>query len=195
MKSKKGFNLYKKAKKLILNGNMLLSKRPEMILPEKWPTYFSKAKDIYINDLNNNKYLDMMCIVGHNILGYANNNIDQKVSKEIKLGKYINKEWLRLKNKYELNFQIKGIESMTSFVFKKNHLKYKTFITQEMLKNNILATNMIFLTVKHNKKNINRYLLVLEKIFKKISFIEKNGLNIDKLLKSPISHNTFKRLN
>ena len=84
---------------------------------------------------------------------------------------------------------------MTSFVFKKNHLKYKTFITQEMLKNNILATNMIFLTVKHNKKNINRYLLVLEKIFKKISFIEKNGLNIDKLLKSPISHNTFKRLN
>ena len=50
MKSKKGFNLYKKAKKLILNGNMLLSKRPEMILPEKWPTYFSKAKDIYIND-------------------------------------------------------------------------------------------------------------------------------------------------
>ena len=188
-------NTWKKAKKIIPGGNMLLSKRPEMILPEKWPTYFSKAKDIYINDLNNNKYLDMMCIVGHNILGYANNNIDQKVSKEIKLGKYINKEWLRLKNKYELNFQIKGIESMTSFVFKKNHLKYKTFITQEMLKNNILATNMIFLTVKHNKKNINRYLLVLEKIFKKISFIEKNGLNIDKLLKSPISHNTFKRLN
>ena len=65
IKSKKGYHLYKKAKKLILNGNMLLSKRPEMILPEKWPTYFSKAKNVYIHDLDNNKYLDMMCIVGN----------------------------------------------------------------------------------------------------------------------------------
>ena len=55
---------------------MLLSKRPEMILPEKWPNYFSKAKKVYISDLDNNKYLDMMCIVGHNILGYANEKVD-----------------------------------------------------------------------------------------------------------------------
>ncbi len=81
MKIKKGFRLYKKAKKLLLNGNMLLSKRPEMILPEKWPTYYSEAKDVYVKDLDNNRYLDMMCIVGHNILGYSNNKIDQKVSK------------------------------------------------------------------------------------------------------------------
>ena len=36
--------LYKKAKKLIPGGTMLLSKRPEMFLPEQWPSYFSKAK-------------------------------------------------------------------------------------------------------------------------------------------------------
>ncbi len=434
MKSKKSFNLYKKAKKIILNGNMLLSKRPEMILPEKWPTYFSKAKGVFINDLDGNKYLDMMCIVGHNILGYANNKIDKKVYTEIKLGnmstlnskyevlladkliklhpwakkctfarsggeanaiairiaraynkrdniavcgyhgwhdwylslnlsnpknlnthlleglstdgvpkklkgltstfnygdfeklkkihkqkklsavimevcrdtlpdkkfltnvrnftkkndivlifdecttgfrrclggihktanispdlamfgkalgngyaitavlgrkkimnkanksfvsstfwsekigfvaglstlqemaktkswkkiielgKYINQEWFKLKIKYNLDFQIKGIESMTSFVFKNNHLKYKTFITQEMLKKNILATNMIFLTTQHNKRQINRYLAVLNLIFKRINFIERNNLNIDSFLESPVCHNTFKRL-
>ncbi len=115
--------------------------------------------------------------------------------KIISLGKYINKEWLKLKNKYDLDFQIKGIESMTSFVFKKNHLKYKTFISQEMLKNNILATNMIFLTTKHDKKKINKYLKILNIVFNKISFIEKNKLNINNFIEGPICHNTFKRLN
>ena len=435
MKTRKSFTLYKKAKKLILNGNMLLSKRPEMILPKKWPGYFSKAKDVFVTDLDNNKYLDMMCIVGHNILGYGNNKIDQKVSNEIKkgnmctlnskyevllaqkliklhpwaekctfarsggeanaiairiarafnkkdniavcgyhgwhdwylslnlespnnlnthllkglstdgvpkrlkgltstfnygdfeklkkihkkrklsavimevcrdtlpnikflkkvrnftnkngivlifdecttgfrrclggihkitninpdlamfgkalgngyaitavlgskkimnkanksfisstfwsekigfvaglstlnemkrveswkkiihLGKYVNKEWLRLKKKYKLDFKIKGIESMTSFVFKKNHLKYKTYITQEMLRKNILATNMIFLTTKHDKIMINKYLKNLDIIFRKISHIEKNNLDINLFLKSPVCHDTFKRLN
>ena len=43
-----GQELYKKAKTLIPGGTMLLSKRPEMFLPEHWPSYFSKAKGINI---------------------------------------------------------------------------------------------------------------------------------------------------
>ena len=39
-----GQKLYKRAKRVIPGGNMLLSKRPEMFLPEKWPSYFSKSK-------------------------------------------------------------------------------------------------------------------------------------------------------
>lgn len=115
--------------------------------------------------------------------------------KIIKLGKYLNKEWLKLAKKHNLDLNIRGIESMTSFVFKKNHLEYKTFITQEMLKNNILATNMVFLTTKHDKKKINLYLSCLNKIFQKISYIEINNLDIKKYLESPTCHNTFKRLN
>ena len=34
---------------------MLLSKRPEMSLPEKWPAYFKYAKGCYIKDLDGNK--------------------------------------------------------------------------------------------------------------------------------------------
>ena len=37
MKMKKGQKLYKRAKDIIPGGNMLLSKRPEMWLPEQWP--------------------------------------------------------------------------------------------------------------------------------------------------------------
>tara|TARA_Y100000590_G_C15668712_1_gene995486 strand:- start:313 stop:1614 length:1302 start_codon:yes stop_codon:yes gene_type:complete len=82
----KGIRLYKLAKKIILGGNMLLSKRPEMLLPDKWPAYFSRAKDTFLWDLDNNKYLDMMCLVGHNVLGYSNKIIDNEVSKYIKKG-------------------------------------------------------------------------------------------------------------
>ena len=39
----KGQKLYSKAKQIVAGGNMLLSKRPEMFLPEHWPAYFTKT--------------------------------------------------------------------------------------------------------------------------------------------------------
>ena len=35
----KGQELYKRAKEIIPGGTQLLSKRPEMWLPEQWPSY------------------------------------------------------------------------------------------------------------------------------------------------------------
>ena len=52
---KTGQKLYKKAKKIIPGGTMLLSKRPEMFAPNVWPAYFSKAKGCEIWDLENRK--------------------------------------------------------------------------------------------------------------------------------------------
>ena len=39
-----GQKLWRRAKRVIPGGNMLLSKRAEMFLPEQWPAYFSRAK-------------------------------------------------------------------------------------------------------------------------------------------------------
>ena len=50
MKLKKN-KAWVKAKKIILGGNSLLSKRPEMFLPNYWPTYFAKASGINVWDL------------------------------------------------------------------------------------------------------------------------------------------------
>ena len=86
MKTKKGQRLYKKAKKIILGGSMLLSKRPEMFLPEKWPSYFSETNGIRIKDIDGNNYLDMICAVGTNVLGYCNKEVDKAVSNSIKKG-------------------------------------------------------------------------------------------------------------
>ena len=82
-----GQNLYKKAKKLIPGGTMLLSKRPEMFLPEKWPSYYSKASGCNVWDLDNNKFLDMTIMgIGTNSLGYANKEVDNVVRKVIDTG-------------------------------------------------------------------------------------------------------------
>jgi glutamate-1-semialdehyde 2,1-aminomutase len=83
----KGQKLYKRAKKVIPGGNMLLSKRPEMFLPNLWPSYFSKAKGCKVWDLDGNEFIDM-CImgIGTNSLGYGNSEIDDAVQANISKG-------------------------------------------------------------------------------------------------------------
>jgi glutamate-1-semialdehyde aminotransferase/spore coat polysaccharide biosynthesis protein SpsF (cytidylyltransferase family) len=80
-----GIKKWNFAKSIIPGGNSLLSKRPVLYCPDLWPTYFSKAKNIYVWDLQNNKYLDMSLMgVGTNILGYANDSVNKKVIQSIK---------------------------------------------------------------------------------------------------------------
>lgn len=82
-----GQELYKKAKKLIPGGTMLLSKRPEMFLPENWPSYYSRAKGCSVWDLDGNKYTDVSIMgIGTNILGYANDEVDEAVIQTVRNG-------------------------------------------------------------------------------------------------------------
>jgi glutamate-1-semialdehyde 2,1-aminomutase len=83
----KGQELYKKAKTLIPGGTMLLSKRPEMFLPEQWPAYFSKAKGCKVWDLDGNEYTDVSIMgIGTNILGYGNDEVDEAVIRTVQTG-------------------------------------------------------------------------------------------------------------
>jgi glutamate-1-semialdehyde 2,1-aminomutase len=87
MKINTGQKLWKKAKRIIPGGNMLLSKRPEMFLPEKWPSYFSKSKGCNVWDLDGNKYIDMSIMgIGTNTLGYGHPEVDEAVIKTVKDG-------------------------------------------------------------------------------------------------------------
>jgi glutamate-1-semialdehyde aminotransferase len=83
----KGQELYKKAKTLIPGGTMLLSKRPEMFLPDLWPSYFSKAKGCKIWDLDGKELTDMSIMgIGTNTLGYGNDEVDAAVMETVKNG-------------------------------------------------------------------------------------------------------------
>ena len=82
-----GQKLYKRAKRIIPGGNMLLSKRPEMFLPEQWPSYFSRSKGCKVWDLDGNELVDTsMMGIGTNILGYGHPEVDEAVRKIIQDG-------------------------------------------------------------------------------------------------------------
>ena len=75
-----GQKLWKRAKQIIPGGNMLLSKRPEMFLPERWPTYFSEASGCRVKDLDGVEYIDMSIMgIGTNTLGYGHPEVDSAV--------------------------------------------------------------------------------------------------------------------
>jgi len=82
-----GQKLWKRAKRVIPGGNMLLSKRAEMFLPEQWPAYFSKAKGCRVWDLDGKEYIDMSIMgIGTNILGYGHPEVDEAVHQVVNKG-------------------------------------------------------------------------------------------------------------
>lgn len=82
-----GQELYKKAKNLIPGGTMLLSKRPEMFLPDNWPAYYSRSKGCTVWDLDGNEYLDLSIMgIGTNVLGYAHEEVDAAVMETVRKG-------------------------------------------------------------------------------------------------------------
>ncbi len=82
-----GQQLYIKAKSRIPGGTQLLSKRPEMFLPEQWPVYYSRAKGVEVWDLDGNKYIDMSYNgIGSCILGAADPDVDRAVKAAIEAG-------------------------------------------------------------------------------------------------------------
>lgn len=83
----KGQSLYLRAKALIPGGTQLLSKRPEMYLPDHWPAYYSHAKGCEIWDLDENRYIDFTTMgIGTSVFGYADDEIESAVIRAIRRG-------------------------------------------------------------------------------------------------------------
>ena len=82
-----GQKLYDHAKKIIPGGTQLLSKRPEMFLPDLWPAYYSKTKGCTVWDLDGNKYLDTCYMgIGSCALGYAFEPVDNAAKAAVDSG-------------------------------------------------------------------------------------------------------------
>ena len=83
----RGQALYRRAKQLIPGGTQLLTKRPELHLPEHWPSYFRSAHGASLIDLDGNRFLDMSySAVGACILGYADPDVNEAVKHAIDAG-------------------------------------------------------------------------------------------------------------
>jgi glutamate-1-semialdehyde 2,1-aminomutase len=79
-----GQKYWKRAKKVIPGGSMLLSKNPDLHLPKFWPAYYSKAVGSNIWDLENKIFKDIFLMgVGTNILGYSYYPIENTIKKNL----------------------------------------------------------------------------------------------------------------
>jgi glutamate-1-semialdehyde 2,1-aminomutase len=87
MPGQTGQDLYRKAKTRIPGGAQLLSKRPEMFLPENWPAYYSRAKGSQVWDLDGNVYHDMSYNgIAACILGAADPDVEEAVIAAVRAG-------------------------------------------------------------------------------------------------------------
>ena len=105
-------------------------------------------------------------------------------------GKMIKNIWKDLSKKNNIPIKVMGSNALPSFLFSHNHDKRKTFLTQEMLQNKIIATNSIYVTIHHNKENIKKYIKILDKVFYDIS-----KKNIKTILKSKVCFKPINRVN
>ncbi len=79
--------LYQEAKRLIPGGTQLLSKRPEMFAPERWPAYYEQASGCEVIDTDGRRYTDMShCGILSCLLGFADPDVNAAVIRRVHLG-------------------------------------------------------------------------------------------------------------
>jgi glutamate-1-semialdehyde aminotransferase len=116
--------------------------------------------------------------------------------KQIEYGQQVKKGWSRLANKHNLHISVGGMDPLAHFRFDyDNPLEYKTFFTQEMLRQGFLASNAFYASYAHSPQIISEYLEAVDKTFCIIEQIVEKGERIEDYLQGPTCHAGFERLN
>lgn len=114
-------------------------------------------------------------------------------NKLVKYGKKIKRGWAKLAKKNRIKISINGLDSLPVFKFEyKNKKEISTYFTQEMLNLGFLAKEAIAITYVYNDRIINKYLKSIDKVFKKINYIQSKNLKFP--LKGPMKHSTLKKI-
>lgn len=78
---------YARAREVIPGGTQLLSKRPEMFAPERWPAYYREARGCRITDTDGRTFTDMtLSGIGACPLGYADPDVNAAVVHAVERG-------------------------------------------------------------------------------------------------------------
>ncbi|WNV03782.1 aminotransferase class III-fold pyridoxal phosphate-dependent enzyme [Candidatus Methylospira mobilis] len=114
----------------------------------------------------------------------------------IRTGFEIRQGWQHLADKYDVPIRHWGLPSMAriNFPCTNNGLAYKTLITQEMLARGYLAANSVFVCIEHRPDIIAGFFEALDPVFALIGECE-HGRDVTALLKGPVCHGSFKRVN
>ena len=111
------------------------------------------------------------------------------------IGSEVKSRWSEMADKYGLPLKITGLDALASFTFEdtENHLLFKSFITQQMLREGFLATTTLYASIADTPTILERYFATLGEVFAKISSLGPNGVLEE--LDGPVAHSGFRRLN
>jgi glutamate-1-semialdehyde 2,1-aminomutase len=110
-------------------------------------------------------------------------------------GLKIRETWQQMADRHCLQIEHWGLPALTGYTIQsENALAYKTLITQEMLAKGYLAGNSVYVSTEHTPDVIDGYFAALDPIFALIKQCEE-GRDVLSLLKGPVCHSGFKRLN
>jgi glutamate-1-semialdehyde aminotransferase len=103
------------------------------------------------------------------------------------LGKKIKNKWESLSKNHNIKLNVQGLNALPRFDFvNNNNMYYKTFISQEFLKEKILASNSIYLCIDHTQKILDNYFNILDSILYKIKKSITDDYPAQKLLNGPV---------
>jgi glutamate-1-semialdehyde 2,1-aminomutase len=80
------FHWYRRAQDSIAQTALTNSKRPETFVKGVFPTHIERGQGAYLWDHSGKKYLDFVCGLGANILGYGNDVVNQAISSQLRHG-------------------------------------------------------------------------------------------------------------
>jgi glutamate-1-semialdehyde 2,1-aminomutase len=110
-------------------------------------------------------------------------------------GRAVTGRWQALAAKHGLSITTSGLPALTSFAFDgPNALPYKTLVTQEMLARGYLAGTSLYVCTEHTPEVVDRYFEHLDPVFALVKECE-DGRDVMGLLRGPVCHGGFKRLN
>lgn len=110
-------------------------------------------------------------------------------------GQRIMAGWQQLADRHGVGISVSGLPALATLVFQgPRALDYKTLLTQEMLQRGYLASSIVYATTVHTPEVVDGYLEALDAVFGLIRQCE-DGRDVHALLRGPVCHAGFKRLN
>jgi glutamate-1-semialdehyde aminotransferase len=80
------FEMHRRALDCIAQGALTNSKRPESYVKGIYPTHVTEGLGCFLTDLKGKKYIDFICGLGTNLLGYANQTVTNAIVNQAKKG-------------------------------------------------------------------------------------------------------------
>lgn len=77
------YELFRKSNEYIFHGALTNSKRADCFVKGVYPTHIKSGNGCILTDSKNKKYIDFICALGTNLLGYANTELNEAIIRQL----------------------------------------------------------------------------------------------------------------